>query len=112
LASLPWVAPDEAPKIREVDPLATRGPLPVPVRRAPSEPVLERGQVTRERDRKPALGESAPWVVRTALGVEPRDGRLHVFMPPVEAVEDYLDLVTAIEDTAAHLNMLVAIEGY
>jgi uncharacterized protein (DUF2126 family) len=112
LASLPWVAPEDAPKIREVDPMAARGPLPVPVRRAPPEPVLEREQVARERDRRPALGESAPWVVRRALCVEPREGRLYIFMPPVEAVEDFLDLVTAIEDTAAHLNMPVAIEGY
>ena len=31
----------------------------------------------------PRRGESAPGVVRTALCVEPRDGILHVFMPPV-----------------------------
>ncbi len=64
------------------------------------------------RDRRPAPGESAPWVVRTALCVEPRDGRLHVFMPPLPIIEDYLDLIAAIEDTAADLKMPVVIEGY
>ena len=33
-------------------------------------------------------------------------------MPPVEYLADYLDLVAAIEDTAAHLQMPVMIEGY
>jgi len=33
-------------------------------------------------------------------------------MPPVEYLADYLDLVAAIEDTAAHLNMPVMLEGY
>ena len=51
-------------------------------------------------------------MVRTALCVEPRDGRLHVFMPPSTDVEDYLDLLAAIEDTAAHSSMPVVIEGY
>jgi uncharacterized protein (DUF2126 family) len=60
----------------------------------------------------PTAGESAPWVVRTALCVEPRNGHLYVFMPPLVAVEDYLDLLTAIEDTAAHLRTPVVIEGY
>jgi uncharacterized protein (DUF2126 family)/transglutaminase-like putative cysteine protease len=51
-------------------------------------------------------------VVRTALCVEPRGGVLHVFMPPLDRVEDYLDLVAKIEATAAELEMPVAIEGY
>ena len=59
----------------------------------------------------PKRGESAAGVVRTALCVEPRDGRLHVFMPPVERTEDYLDLMAAIESTAAALSMPVIIEG-
>ena len=61
--------------------------------------------------RRPAVQQSAPWILRTAVCVEPRDGRLHVFLPPVETTEDYLDLVAAIEATAAELQLPVVLEG-
>ena len=61
--------------------------------------------------RRPASGQSAPWIIRTALCVEPRDGRLHVFLPPVETTEDYLDLIAAVEATAAETGLPVIIEG-
>jgi uncharacterized protein (DUF2126 family)/transglutaminase-like putative cysteine protease len=114
LPSLPWVAPSEAPQHHPLDPMVNRGPLPVPLRISPEDPLLQRRDKDKaaERDRKPAIGESAPWIVRTALCVEPREGRLHIFMPPVQAIEDYIDLLAAIEDTAAHLGMPVVIEGY
>ena len=51
-------------------------------------------------------------VVRTALAIEPRNGRLWVFLPPVGSIEDYLDLIAAVEDTAARLEMPVLVEGY
>lgn len=51
-------------------------------------------------------------VIRTALCLESRRGVLHVFMPPVETLEGYLELLTAIEVTATELETPVVIEGY
>lgn len=61
---------------------------------------------------RPGQQQSAPWIVRTALCIEPRAGKLHVFMPPLESLEDYLDLVSAVEETAEYLNTPVLLEGY
>ncbi len=60
----------------------------------------------------PEPGKSAAGIVRTAICVEPRAGKLHVFMPPLAYVEDYLDLVRALEETATHLQTPIVIEGY
>jgi uncharacterized protein (DUF2126 family) len=59
-----------------------------------------------------ARGGSAEWVVRTALCVEPRNGNLYIFMPPMALLEDYLDLIQAIEETAVETDLAVVIEGY
>ena len=50
--------------------------------------------------------------VRTAMSIEIRDGILCAFMPPVERLEDYLELVTAVEATAEEMQMQVHVEGY
>jgi uncharacterized protein (DUF2126 family) len=57
------------------------------------------------------LHESAPWLVRTALCVEPREGRLHVFLPPVESTEEYLELVAGIENAVKEVGCPVVLEG-
>ena len=44
--------------------------------------------------------------MRTALTIEPRDA-LCVFMPPVEKLEDYLELLEAVESCAAELRAKV-----
>ncbi len=133
LDSLPWVSESDYPYLNELDPSVARPPLP---ERAEfrqrylqvSTPTRKKAAALRRRDqtdedvrkaellddptREPARGESAAWIVRTALCVEPRGGRLHVFMPPVATLEDYLELVAAVEDTAAQLKTPVVIEGY
>jgi uncharacterized protein (DUF2126 family) len=120
LNSLPYVAPVDYPHLVPADPFAPRGELPG--RPAAVEPVAHDG------GRAPPLapniapawgayvprgeraGDATP--VRTALAVEPRDGHLCVFMPPVERLEDYLELLSLIEATAADLGLPVHVEGY
>ncbi len=53
-----------------------------------------------------------PDLIRTALCIEPREGRLYCFMPPLTHLEHWLDLVLCIEDTAAELKLPIIIEGY
>jgi uncharacterized protein (DUF2126 family)/transglutaminase-like putative cysteine protease len=78
--------------------------------------------------RQPDRFESAAWITRTALCVEVRDPRrangpkaetigsasgvLYVFMPPLARLEDYLDLLAAVEATAEELGMQIVLEGY
>ncbi|MGL6097358.1 MAG: DUF2126 domain-containing protein, partial [Fimbriiglobus sp.] len=51
-------------------------------------------------------------VVRTAICVEPRNGKLYLFLPPTRCLEDYLEIVAAAETTAAALGMPILLEGY
>ncbi len=62
--------------------------------------------------RAPQKFESAGYITRTAMSAEPRNGRLYVFMPPMVALEDYLELVCAIEDTALEMKLPAILEGY
>jgi uncharacterized protein (DUF2126 family) len=67
---------------------------------------------TRDPATRPAPFESASWITRTALCAEPRSGRMHVFLPPTSSLEDYLELVAAVEAAAASLKLPVTLEGY
>jgi uncharacterized protein (DUF2126 family)/transglutaminase-like putative cysteine protease len=58
------------------------------------------------------LKEDSWEMVRTALCVEPRNGNLHIFLPPTYHAEEYLDLVSSVELTASELGIPVLIEGY
>ncbi len=111
--SLPWVAPEDYPFVVERDPFAQRPALPahaaLGARRVRQVPLGDgpEGRVT-----APRKYESAADVVRTALCAEARDGILHVFLPPVSYLEDYLDVVSAVEEAAAEMDLPVRVEGY
>ncbi|MGH7236667.1 MAG: DUF2126 domain-containing protein [Nitrospiraceae bacterium] len=110
LSSLPWVAPEDVEIEHQRDPFEERGPLSVAgqSRRGSREPDQQQLAI-----KKPlAVGESAANLFRTSLCVEARQGRLHVFMPPQSYLEDYLDLVSVVEDTAAELHTPLWVEGY
>ncbi|WP_370284098.1 DUF2126 domain-containing protein [Pseudooceanicola sp.] len=120
LGTLPYVPPAQYPYTYIVDPTVDRDELPdyhaeegmpestpehsqpvsAPSPTGPVQDVIEQ-QLTE-------LGGA----VRTALSVEPRDGRLCVFMPPVESIEDYLDLIASAERAAKKLGLPIHLEGY
>ena len=50
--------------------------------------------------------------VRTALAIEPREGQLWVFVPPVPSFEDFCELVGAIDRARAATGIAVHLEGY
>ncbi|MBM3373664.1 MAG: IMP dehydrogenase, partial [Betaproteobacteria bacterium] len=60
----------------------------------------------------PELIEDRRKLVRTALCVEVRSGRLHVFMPPFESSDPYFKLLSVIEKTAESTRLQVRLEGY
>ena len=50
--------------------------------------------------------------VRTALCAEIREEKLFLYLPPLDSAEDFLDMVTCIEETAKKLKVPVILEGY
>ncbi|WPB58198.1 transglutaminase family protein [Xylophilus sp. GOD-11R] len=141
LDSLPWMREEDIPYVIDLDPSAPRRPLPASIQsQAKPEPAAEASgaveAVSVAVTRVPERFESASWTTRTGLCVEVRDpsiangpeaeaearkkadkdgrkfGMLYVFMPPMAHLEDYLSLLSAVEATAAALQMKIVVEGY
>lgn len=101
LERLPWEPANNVRRLWIVDPMAPSKPLPLPSMRQPR----------LETTAAPIDMPAGP-VVRTAVAVEARDGLLWIFLPPVESTEDYVELITAVEQTSARLQMPVLVQGY
>src|SRR5262249_41439159 len=122
LQSLPKLEPTVYPHVIPADPFAPRGPLPgsrasLPVlasvgRDNSGAPQLSDASVAGAPMQATATPQAIDVPVRTALTVEIRDGRVCVFVPPVERLEDYLELITIIEATAERLGVPIQLEGY
>ncbi|HEY6925598.1 MAG TPA: transglutaminase family protein [Steroidobacteraceae bacterium] len=114
LDSQPWTRKEEYPYVSEPDQNQPFPPLPRPAQirqqlkslRREAEPALD------SVPKAPGPQESAGWITRTAMCAEPRNGVLYIFMPPTDRLEGYLELVSAIEATAAELSQPVVLEGY
>jgi uncharacterized protein (DUF2126 family) len=107
--TIPWVAPDEITYEMDAAPFADKPRLQPPAHRPElfdREPAPDPlPPITREP-------EDAPVLIRPALCAELREGRLHIFLPFLAVLADYLDLIAAVEDTCRHLQMPVWLEGY
>ena len=108
--TISWVAPDELVYEQDAAPFADHVKLPSHrVRRA------DLFEIEPAADPLPALSstaETATELIRPALCVQAREGRLHVFLPYASKLADYLDVVAAVEDTCQHLGQPVWVEGY
>jgi uncharacterized protein (DUF2126 family) len=121
LNALPYVPPQARTFVPPPDPFAPLPPLEQPDKsgqdyRSGNGHARGNGHTPPEGPFRPInraitqlVGEP---VVRTALTVEPRDGRVCVFMPPVPAAGDYFALLSVVEDCADELGLAVHIEGY
>ena len=115
LDSLPWLSPASYPWLNPLDPAVPRPPLPEPPPVEPARRSQPRASFVPDAPRQPMQPQrptEIEGVVRTALAVEPRDGRLCLFMPPLARLEDYLDLLHAAESAALRLGLRLHVEGY
>lgn len=76
-----------------------------------AKPNLKTGEFGPRRQRLASSGETDGPVIRTALTVEARDGKLFIYLPPLSRTEDFLDLVAAIETTSKETRLKVILEG-
>ena len=129
LDSQPWTTKSDYPYVNPPDaeaatgPLASHADLRARMGRQPAAGAAARPQWhlpasemkhpwEKPADTPPAFQESAAWITRLAMCAEPREGRLYVFMPPTTRLDDYLEVLAAVEASAEEMRLPVILEGY
>ena len=88
LESIQWVPPEQQETGYERDPLE------------PREENLDKRKQANLQSTSTTENAEKETVFQTALCIEPREGRLHIFMPPLTHLEHYLSLLEVVEMTA------------
>jgi uncharacterized protein (DUF2126 family)/transglutaminase-like putative cysteine protease len=124
LDSLPAVSPIDFPHVYPADPTDEFDELPAHgelVEKAAAAAACDESDVletswstegTSAASEAAVAAEKAKPVIRTSLCVQERNGVLYVFMPPTRTLEDYLEIVAAVEASANVLAQPVILEGY
>lgn len=98
LDSLEFIEPEKREKFYEHDPISDL-------------PDLDNYHA--KRNKTPFNITDEPlYIVRTAMSIEPRNGRLYIFFPPISKLELYLEVLSYIEKVSEDLGYPVVIEGY
>jgi uncharacterized protein (DUF2126 family) len=109
LDSQPWVSPDDFPHVFPPDPTQDFAAL------SPYGQIRQQMRETSEADPGPTVVprlENPAAIARTSICAEERHGVLYIFMPPTRTLDDYLEIVAAVEATANALRQPVIVEGY
>ncbi|MBD5769662.1 transglutaminase family protein [Marinomonas colpomeniae] len=112
LNSLPAEAEED--RIPERDPFDPRQPLANKTSNASLGSLASTVKQTATKKTEPVLApeKTLKNIIRTSLCIEPRDGRLHVFMPPMTHLEHFVSLLEHMEQVAKSLDLPIVIEGY
>ena len=112
ISSLPaWY---EAPERSAGERIPEQGPDPFAPREALPPFEAREASASAQSVRSPIAGAraDADRVITTALAVQARGGVLHAFLPPLQTLEAWIELVTCIEGVARETGLPIVLEGY
>jgi len=115
LHSMHWIEPGERDQAHErslFEPLPELGDRYGEIARRYSQPIMQMRDHPEIQEQAAADQKQPGNIIHTALCVETRQGRLHIFLPPLTHLEHFLELIAVIEATAAETALPVILEGY